>query len=480
MPEPVSMREAGGLPAEERLTRATVAIAHTSEKHRSYETIYALAERALNHLGGMREFVKPGQTVLIKPNVTVFYTAEEGCTTDPYLVAAVARMAKEAGAARVMVGESSGGTFNSIRNMKTVGIAAAAEHEGAELVDLGSEHTPNRRLGIEYGKVLREAILPAPLLDADVIIDMPKAKNHEHTKITGALKNWVGVVNQQWRQQNHGWKDTAARFMDIMTVARPHLCVADAIICGEGDGPIANLPHWAGCVIASTDPVATDVTIARLLGHDILNSDYINEAAERGIGVKDRIDYVGDPLEIASFQAWHNHADFSYFPVNFLVGNGVTMEGTVGHVKSALDSMVRRGELNEVIWLNGTPTIMIGEIDDPHFEEHLRQGPYLVFDDAAKPQYKNDPRVFFVPGHPVLRTAMPSLMVGLSARIPGNAILQWQQFQRWGMSNMKYGTPARRALTVAQTVAAAAALAGAGVLLANGARKFARWLFWAD
>jgi uncharacterized protein (DUF362 family) len=455
---------------QERPTRAAVAIAHTNEKHRSYDSVYRLAEAALAPLGGMRRFVASGQTVLIKPNVTVYFTAEEGCTTDPYLVAAVVRMAKEAGAAKVIVGESSGELASSIDNMKITGIAAAAEREGAELVDLGSQKTPNRYVPVPNGRVLKEVPLPAPLLDADVVIDVPKAKNHEHTKITGALKNWVGVVNQHWRQHNHG-ADTAARFMDIMTVVRPKLCVVDAIICGEGDGPIANLPRWCGCVLASTDPVATDITIARMLGHDHQNLDYPNEAAERGIGVKEPIDYLGVPLDQVSFKAWHNHADFNYYPLNFLVGEGVSMEGTIGHVKSALDSMVARGELREVMWLNGTPTIMIGDIEDPHFEEHLEQGPYLVFDDAAKPKYKNDPRVFFVPGHPVLRTAMPSLMVGLGARIPGNAIMQWQKFQRWGMSNLKYGTAKRKAITVGEAVGGAAAVAGAAVLLAKGARK---------
>lgn len=416
----------------------------------------------------MHRFVKPGQSVLIKPNNTVFYLAEEGCTTDPYLVAALVRMAKEAGASRVTVGESSGGFFSSVKNMKVTGIAAAAEREGAKVLDLGSQKTPNRCVSVPKGRVLKEVLLPAPLLDADVVIDVPKAKNHEHTVITGALKNWVGVVNQHWRQHNHG-ADTAARFMDIMTVVPPTLCVVDAIICGEGDGPIANFPRWAGCVIASTDPVATDVTIARLLGHDYQHLDYVNLAADRGLGVKEPIDYLGTPLEQVAFQAWHNHSDCNYFPINFLVGSGVTMEGTIGHVKSALDSMVRRGELNEVVWLNGTPTIMIGEIDDPHFEEHLKQGPYVVFDDVAKPQYKNDPRVFFVPGHPVLRTAMPSLMVGLGARIPGNAIMQWQQFQRWGMSNLKYGNGRRKVMTVAETAGAVAAAGGAAWLLGKGA-----------
>src|SRR5215831_18603107 len=55
---------------------------------------------------------------------------------------------------------------------------------------------------------------------------------------------------------------------DIMTVSRPAMCVTDALIVGEGDGPIANQPRWCGCILASTDPVATDVAICRLLGHD--------------------------------------------------------------------------------------------------------------------------------------------------------------------------------------------------------------------
>jgi hypothetical protein len=317
---------------------------------------------------------------------------------------------------------------------------------------------------VPKGKVLHQVPLPIPLLDATVIIDAAKAKTHEHTKITGALKNWVGVVNQEWRQHNHG-EDTCARFMDIMTVVPPDLCVVDAIICGEGDGPIANLPRWCGCILASTDPVAADVAIARLFRHPWRDLQYPNEAAARGLGVMEPIEFVGPPIDSVSFEAWHNHADINYLPINMLVGEGVTMEGTIGHVKSALDSMLRRGELREVMWMNGTPTIMIGSVEDPHFEKHLREGPYLVFDDAALPKYKNDRRVFFVPGHPVLRTAMPSLMTGLGAKIPGNAILKWQQFQRWGMSNLEYGSPRRKALTLAQTLGAVI-LGGVGLAAA--------------
>jgi len=447
-----------------------VAIAHTREKHRSVQRVTNLTQQALDLLGGIGKFVKPGQTGLIKPNQTVYYSAEEGCTTDPLLVAAVIRLAKSAGAKRVQVAESSGGFFNSIDCMKITGMAAVAEREGAELIDLG--RCPTRETPIPNGEVIQSCPIPAPLLDADVIIDCPKAKNHHIQPITGALKNWVGAVNAEWRQLNHGKPEMFGKFMDIMSVTRPHLCICDALIAGEGDGPIGNLPHWCGCILASDDPVAMDVSICRLLGHDPKDLKFIPEAVKRGIGRDDSITYVGERIEDVCIPAWKPHQGWDYLPINFLVGQGVTLEGTIGHVKSVLDSMLRRGELEEVIWLRGTPTIMLGEIEDPHFEEHLREGPYVVFDDAALPKYKNDRRVHFVPGHPVLRDAMPELQKGLRVSIPGNIVQKFQQWQRWGMHNLQYGTPARKAKTLLGPLATALVVAGgvaAGIALASRA-----------
>jgi uncharacterized protein (DUF362 family) len=392
----------------------------------------------------------------------------------PLVVGALIRLAKEAGATRVQVAESSGGFFPSSECMSITGMTAVAEAQGAEVIDLGSDETPNRTVPIPDGLFLKECPIPAPLLDADVIIDVPKAKNHHIEPISGALKNWVGAVNQKWRNHNHGDEEHIPRFMDIMTVTKPSLCVVDALICGEGDGPIANVPRWAGCVIASPDPVATDVTICKMLGHDWEKLNFAKEAEKRGLGTRTEIEYVGVALEDVLFQAWPGHHGYEYLPINFLVGEGVTLAGTVGHVKSAIDSMLRRGELNQVIWLKGTPTIMIGDVDDPNFEQHLKEGPYLVFDDAARDRYKSDPRVYFVPGHPVLQTALPELMKGLGVDFMGNAAMKWQQFERWGMHNVRYGTPLHKAVTIAKPLAAAGlAVAGAAAIAAlfNRARK---------
>src|ERR671914_2798386 len=139
---------------------AAVAIAHTRERHRSPERVLCLVREALDHLGGMSRFVQPGQTVLIKPNLTVYYSAEEGCTTDPLVVGALIQLAGEAGASRVQVAESSGEFLSSIECMRVTGMAAVAEKHGAELVDLGSDDVPNRTVPIPGGQVLTSAPLP--------------------------------------------------------------------------------------------------------------------------------------------------------------------------------------------------------------------------------------------------------------------------------------------------------------------------------
>jgi len=88
--------------------------------------------------------------------------------------------------------------------------------------------------------------------------------------------------------------------------------------------------------------------------------------------------------------------------------------------------MLRRGESNQVIWLRGTPTIMMGRIEDPHFEEHLTEGPYVVIDDTALPKYKHDPRVYFVGDAPI-RPA---------GEIFGYYIITHQYFERYHLPVM--------------------------------------------
>jgi hypothetical protein len=321
-----------------------VAISHTAEKHLTREGVLSLASGALEHLGGMEGFVKPGQSVLITPGAA-----------DALVIGALIHLARIAGAS---------------------GIRVAGR--GGELAAVAARDL-----------------------------------------IAGVMQLWLGVINRRRRALICVEDDIAECVADIMTEARPDLCITDALVCGEADGPLATSPHWCGCLLASADPVIMDVAIARLLGHDWEKLRFAAAAEERGLGRRAPFVSLGAPIERFAFRAWSGHNGHGYLPLNFLAGKGVTLAGTVGHVKSALDKLLREGALERV---RGTPTIMAGDVEDPEFERHIQEGPYLVFDDAARPECKNHPRVYFVPGHPVLDSALPELLRGLGIDFEREAV----------------------------------------------------------
>lgn len=369
-----------------------------------------MLEKTLERIGGFGAFVRPGQTVLIRPDQSVPRLAEDGATADPLLIGALTRMAHEAGAAKVQVAASSSGFLDSFACMQTTGMAAAAEREGAELLDLGSDRVPNREVEMSEAKLLHRVPLPVPLLEADVVIAAMKARTDWLDTVSGSLEFCAGSLNQNWRAVQSAEEGIMERFADVLMALRPNLCVTDALICGEGDEPHAGMPRWCGCIVASTDPVAMDVAIAALLGQDWSKLRLAAAAEERGLGSKAPMVMLGTPLERVSFSAWPAHRDLQYLPVSVRVGKGVSEFGTIGQVKQALETLFRDGLPQQALHRRGTPTIMIGDVNDPEFERHLREGPYIVFDDAAQQKYKSDPRVFFVPGHPVLHNAMEELI----------------------------------------------------------------------
>ena len=402
--------------------RAVVSIARTDRRSLGVEDVEALVQRALEPLGGIGRFVQPGQTVLLKPNQTLFMLADEGSTTDPRVVAALARLSYAAGARRVIVGESSGGGSNSDRVMHITGVKLLARRAGAEVVDF---HTcEQREIDLPEGKVIKRILLPAPLLDADVVINLPKMKTHNWDWISGALKNWVGILRPDVREKHHD-AQTFDEYTDLLFRVPPQLNVMDAIIRGVGNGPGANTGEFYGAVLASTDPVAMDAVAAQILGFEPASIGFIEVAKERGLGIGDprQIAVVGVPLEQAFRPGKSPVMGVDMYDANVIVGTGVTRAGTLGHFKSMGDVFHSMGTWEVVRRLHGRPTILIGDAEDPLFTDHLEEGPYVAIDDAAPDRYKHHPEVFFIPGHPVLHNLEYQLLVGLRIRRLGQAAL---------------------------------------------------------
>jgi uncharacterized protein (DUF362 family) len=417
-----------------------VAMARTRNKKLDARRVYQLVREALDLLGGMQRFVKPGQTVFVKPNQTVFLLADEGVTTDPWVVAALARLALEAGATRAQVGDMPGAGITAKEVMSITGVEGAARKVGAEVVYL--DQVDQKPLPVPNGKIVQEILLPAPIVDADVLINAPKAKTHFVDRISGALKNWMGAMRPDVRMRHHD-VETPEYVVDCLSARRPDLHVVDALLAGEGNGPGANTPKWVGCVVAGADPVAVDVVTAQLLGFDPDELTYAKVGAARGLGELDpaRIQIVGVSLEEARTPVRPAILDesFSYLgPVRVILGEDVSWPGTIGHFKSVADLWHKGRNWEMIARVRGQPTIMIGRANDPDFDQHLAQGPYLTIDDAVDDRYKLHPRVRHIAGHPVCDEMMFRLIEALGVKLPAMTLMNLQKFWANLQSERKY------------------------------------------
>lgn len=414
----------------------TVGIAHSQRRELSDEDVLALVRQAVDHAGGIRRFVRPGDLVVLKPNQTLWFLAEDGVTTDPRVVASMVRLCRDAGAGHIVVGDSSGGDLRTSRVMEATGVKRYAEAAGADEV-VGFEDVPQEEVVVDTGGGRYHVQVPKLLLDAQCVVNLPKAKTHFEDLISCCIKNWVGVISQAQRPEfmvDPLLFDVTAATMKRVP-ARLH--VVDGLWAGEGTGPATNDPVWLGCIVAGEDPVAVDATVARLMGFSPAGLQFARSGARLGLGTRDadRIRVAGARVEDVAIRARPANLGFDHLPVRVLVGEGVTMAGSAGHFKSIAESFLKYGLWDAVEAAYGKPTFMIGAVEDPGFERHVEDGPYFVIDDAALPRYKEDPRVTFVPGHPATHNIFPHVFRRLHVEHAGPAALKLagvaKQLESW-------------------------------------------------
>ncbi|MBM3316809.1 MAG: DUF362 domain-containing protein [Candidatus Eisenbacteria bacterium] len=238
-----------------------------------------LTRRALAALGGMSRFVSAGNRVVIKPNIGWDRVPEQAANTHPEVVAALVRMALEAGAKRVTVMDH---TCNDARRCYArSGIEAAARAAGADVVHLPDGRGTEMDIG---GETLRAWPVHREVIETDVLINAPIAKHHSLTQASLGMKNWLGAVDGR-RNQLHQRIDAAS--VDLAAFFKPALTVLDATRILLRNGPQGgNLDDVAEprIVAAGTDPVAVDLFGAGLF--DLAPEDFplLALAEARGLG----------------------------------------------------------------------------------------------------------------------------------------------------------------------------------------------------
>lgn len=244
------------------------------------EEVLTAVRRAVDLLGGMPDYVKKGERILLKPNVLSAKPPESGVDTHPEVLRAVAMLVKEAGA-EVIVGDSPGGFYfkESDSTYEAAGIKKVCEEEGLTLVPFDRAHNVN---GIPLARVIKEV---------DGVISIPKMKTHELTTITGAVKNSYGMAVGLYKARCHfnapRPEEFAKYIVNVFECAVPRLVIMDGVVAMEGGGPAAGVLRQAGLILAGNDCVACDAVFAVLIGLAPLDIETTREAYKRKLGEAD-------------------------------------------------------------------------------------------------------------------------------------------------------------------------------------------------
>ena len=146
------------------------------------------------------------------------------------------------------------------------------------------------------------------VLDADIIISVPKFKTHGLTIITGAIKNSYGFLPGAQKARLHRAATSPQRFhellVDIFRLRVPDLFLVDAVVGMEGNGPVSNDLRNIGLILASDNGVALDAVIAKMMGCEPGRLRFLQRAKEVGLGDYDlnKIEVIGELKPLPNFK----------------------------------------------------------------------------------------------------------------------------------------------------------------------------------
>ena len=245
----------------------------------------AAVHKAMALLGGMEKFVKKGSRVCLKPNMSFPHGPERATNTHPEVVAAVARLCVDAGAAEVMIIDY---PFNPPE--KCLGLSGIAD-ACKEIKNTHAFAIYDEKLfepvAIKNGKTLKEVKIIKDVLRSDVIINVPTAKSHSTTGVSLGMKGLMGLI---WdRKYFHASVDINPAIAELAATVKVNLVVLDAsraLLTAGPSGP--GLIAYPNTIVAGTDQVAVDaygVTLAKWYGQGFTPMQVKHIAAAHGLGL---------------------------------------------------------------------------------------------------------------------------------------------------------------------------------------------------
>ncbi len=253
--------------------------------------------------GGLDDLVRPGDRVLIKPNLLGAHEVAKRITTDPSIVRAVTQLVLDCRGRPFVSDSPSLASFNKAAAKS--GLTQVAQDLGVEAMPF----TESVTITPPDPKVHRSLDIAREALEADVVINLPKLKTHSQMLLTLGVKNIFGTVVGKRKAEWHFMAGAdrlafASLLLDVYRSVAPALTLLDGVWGMEGRGPANGQPRQVGLIAASRDGLALDMTISELLGVPLQRFPLFMAAQERGI-VPESVDIVGQEitsLAVADFK----------------------------------------------------------------------------------------------------------------------------------------------------------------------------------
>lgn len=244
-----------------------------------------------------------GKKIFIKPNVLRASEADEGIVTHPAMLRAVVEKVETMGPASIVVGDNPG-IFSYGANEESFRKTGLMEAAKGYYQNIG-----NDSMKVDFNPDFIPSVsLSRIVLDADIIISLPKFKTHGLTVITGAIKNCYGFLPGAQKAKLHKVAGTQERFnemiVDVFRLRIPDLFIVDAVVGMEGNGPASPDLRNIGLILASDNAVALDAIIAVMMGCEPGRLRFLQKAREVGLGDYElcTIEIIGELKRLPHFK----------------------------------------------------------------------------------------------------------------------------------------------------------------------------------
>jgi uncharacterized protein (DUF362 family) len=349
----------------------------------------------------MKAIVGGAKTAVVKPNLVEppFGSTGGSVITDTRVLEALVGLLKDHGVTKVMVAEGKSVNLKHMstgpkQTFETVGQGDAIRRAGGETLgwdegDFVTVPNPN-------GEVLATVNVPKSILDADLFINVPKMKTHCQTWITAGIKAMQGVFSVEDKVNFHTeafpWK-----MVDMLRVARPHLTITDAIICGEGYGPIYTDPITMNLIVSSTDVVAIDAVCSELMDIRAHEVPITRLADSEGIGNGKMENIVVKGVAVDEARKRFERA-FLWNPIGYSDKIRIFAGDSCRFCLAQVGAAVKRLELEGVLDDLEEICVIMGHNAPVPVRDY--KNVYIVTDSAADHPWRD--RAIFIPGAPPL------------------------------------------------------------------------------